>query len=48
LTNAEEAPKTAIEALSKFFAEDWKVCKESISELHLSLFEEYEAIEVKE
>ncbi|WP_185094403.1 hypothetical protein [Marivirga tractuosa] len=32
--------KTAMEALSKFFADDWKVCKESISELHLSLFEE--------
>jgi len=48
LTNTEEAPRTAIEAISKFFAEDWKAYQEKISELDLSLFEEYEAIEVKE
>ena len=45
---AEEALKPAIDALNKFFAEDWKAYQEGISELDISLFEEYEAIELKE
>ncbi|WKV13362.1 hypothetical protein [Marivirga harenae] len=45
---AEEALKPAIDALNKFFAEDWKAYQESIGELDLSLFKEYQAIEVKE
>jgi uncharacterized membrane protein (UPF0182 family) len=44
---AQEALKPAINALNKFFAEDWKAYQESISDLDLSLFEKYEVIEVK-
>ena len=45
---AEEALRPALEALNQFFAEEWKAYQKSISELDLSLFEDYEAIEVKE
>jgi len=45
---AEEALQPALEALNQFFAEDWKEYQKSISELDLSLFEDYEAIEGEE
>lgn len=45
---AEEALKPAIEALNRFFAEDWKAYKEKISALDLSLFEDYKALEINE
>lgn len=45
---AEEALKPAIEALNAFFAEEWKTYQESISNLDLSMFEEFHAIELKD
>ncbi|WP_262887099.1 hypothetical protein [Psychroflexus aurantiacus] len=33
--------------MNKFFAEDWKAYQEAISKLDLSLFDNYETIEVK-
>jgi len=45
---AEEALKPALEELNKFFAEDWKAYEEEVKGLDLSLFKEYEAIEVKD
>lgn len=45
---AEEALKPAIEALNRFFAEDWKAYKEKISALDLSLFEDYKALKINE
>ncbi|TKS55577.1 VPS10 domain-containing protein [Mesohalobacter halotolerans] len=44
---AEEALKPAIEALNKFFAEDWIEYQKRISALDLSLFETYKSLEIK-
>jgi len=44
---AEEALKPAIEALNKFFVEEWNEYQKRISALDLSLFETYESLEIK-
>lgn len=45
---AEESLKPAVDALNAFFAKDWKAYQDRISKLDLSLFENYENINIKD
>jgi photosystem II stability/assembly factor-like uncharacterized protein len=45
---AEEALKPAIEAVNEFFASEWKAFQEQISKLDLSLFEDFQAIQLED